>query len=190
MDQLEAEQCVRKILSYIGEDPNRPGLRETPQRVVKMLGEFFQGYDVNQKPKITIFDNNEDGVAYTDMIRNNGYFFSMCEHHMVPFFGNWYFGYIPDQYIIGLSKIDRIVDYYSGRLQVAERLVHQIADELIDILHPHGLILVMNGRHLCKEMRGVKKINSPAEVIAVRGTFETNTNGCKDEFLSRIQGRL
>jgi len=186
---VQAEQNVRELLAFIGEDPDRPGLVDTPSRVVKMYQEFFCGYDRKRRPKMTIFKNQDDGIIYNDMILDSGFFFSCCEHHMAIFFGSFHCAYIPDKHIIGLSKIDRIVDYYSGRLQVAERLVHQIVDDLQEVLNPKGLILVMNARHLCKEMRGVKKINSPAEVIAVRGAFATNLNGCKDEFMSRIQGR-
>ncbi|MBU0778308.1 GTP cyclohydrolase I [Patescibacteria group bacterium] len=186
---FKARECVRDLLRFIGDNPDRPGLKDTPERVIKMYQELFCGYDPKRKPKMTVFKNRDDGLAYKDMIRNSGYFFSFCEHHMACFFGNWDFAYIPDECIIGLSKIDRIVDYYSGKLQVAERLVHQIADDLEEVLKPKGLILVMNARHMCKEMRGVKKINSPAEVITVRGVFAKNINGCKDEFMSRIQGR-
>jgi len=138
-------------------------------------------------PKITVFPNGQDGIVYNEMLIDNGYFFSFCEHHMVPFFGDYYFAYIPDKLIVGASKIARVIDYYAGRLQVAERLVNDVVDCFEEILQPRGLVLVMKARHLCKEMRGIKKVNSPFEAIAVRGCFMDNDRGCKDEFLSRIR---
>jgi len=185
--ERNGEDIVLRMLEFIGENPNRTGLKDTPKRVVKMWGEVFRGYDKEQFPNVTIFPNGEDGIYYHDMIIDQGYFYSACEHHAIPFFGEFYFGYVPGDYIVGASKISRVVDYYSARLQVAERLVHDIAGYFDGNLKPKGLILIMKGRHLCKEMRGVKKYNSPFEVIAVRGCFADNDNNCKDEFLSRIK---
>ena len=110
--------------------------------------------------KITSFSNKQDGVKYNSMICDTGYFFSHCEHHCVPFFGSYYFAYIPNEKIIGLSKIARIVDYFSAKLQIQERLVKEIVDYIEKEIKPNGIILIMKARHLCKEMRGVKKINS------------------------------
>lgn len=183
------EDNVVRILQFIGEDPARVGLVDTPSRVAKMYRDFFCGYDPSRQPKITAFPNGEDGVAYNEMLRDEGYFTSYCEHHLVPFFGSYYYGYIPDKLLMGASKIGRTIDYYSGRLQIAERLVNQVVTAIDDAVHPLGQVLVMNARHLCKEMRGLKKWNSPFEAIAVRGYFAENRNGCKDEFMSRIQGR-
>jgi len=189
------EDNITRILELIGENPLRRGLiadctdpqsKSTPQRVASMYKEFFCGYDLARKPRIMTVPNGEDGIVYNQMIRDDGYFFSFCEHHMIPFFGDYYFGYIPDKLIIGASKIGRIVDYYAGRLQVAERLVNQVVQEIEETAQPLGQVLVMNARHFCKEMRGLKKWNSPYEVIAVRGCFEQNVNGCKNEFMSRI----
>lgn len=178
---------VKMILTHIGEDPNRPGLKDTPERVVAMWTEVFRGYKEDKLPRVTKFRNGSDGVVYDEMLIDKGYFFSHCEHHMVPFFGEYSFGYIPDKWIIGASKISRIVDHFSSRLQIAERLVCEIADYIQDAINPKGLILLMSARHLCKEMRGVKKYNSPFETIAVRGIFLTNKRNCKDEFLSRVK---
>jgi GTP cyclohydrolase I len=178
---------IREILIHIGEDPDRPGLRDTPARVEKMYREIFRGYDPRQMPKLTKIPNGEDGVEYDSMLADSGYFFSHCEHHMVPFFGQYHFAYIPDKWILGASKIGRTIDYFSARLQVAERLVHQVVDCLEKEIQPKGIILIMKGRHLCKEMRGLKKYNSPYEVSAVRGFFLHNINNCKDEFLARIK---
>lgn len=186
-EEQNGEDIVVRMLEYIGENPNRIGLKDTPARVAKMWREIFKGYDPEQFPKVTIFPNGQDGVLYQDMIIDNGYFYSHCEHHLATFFGEFWFGYVPDEFIVGASKISRVVDFYSARLQVAERLVHDVVSFFESHLKPKGLILVMKGRHLCKEMRGIKKYNSPFEVIAVRGCFEKNDKNCKNEFLSRIK---
>lgn len=180
------EESVKNILEAIGENSQRIGLIDTPFRVSKMYSEFFCGYDENKKPKIMTVPNGDDGVFYDEMLIDAGYFFSFCEHHIIPFFGNYYYGYIPDKLVLGASKIGRIVDYYSGRLQIAERLANQIVNEIEQTIKPLGQILIMDARHLCKEMRGLKKWNSPYSAQAVRGFFSTNQNGCKDEFMSRI----
>lgn len=185
---LLMQRVVVQILQLLGEDLNRPGLRETPQRVSLMCLELFRGYDSAQKPKITILDNHKDGIRSTGILRDSGYFFSFCEHHMLPFFGSYWFGYIPDKLILGASKIGRIIDYYSARLQVAERLCYDVIEEINAQVCPKGIILIMEARHLCKEMRGLKKFNSPYEASEARGVFLKNTRGCRDEFLSRIEG--
>lgn len=187
--QTDIEHTVVRMLEYIGEDPTRPGLLETPKRVVKMWGEVFGGMSKKTRPRIQTVPNGEDDVFYDEMLRDSGYFFSHCEHHLVPFFGDYYFGYIPDKLILGASKIGRLVDYYSARPQIAERLVNQVINDIEKEVKPHGSILVMNARHLCKEMRGLKKWNSPYEAIATRGYFRENTNNCKDEFLARLPKR-
>lgn len=185
-DTPEPEQLVTRMLEFIGEDPNRPGLIETPARVAKMWKEIFLGMNPHNRPKIQVVPNGEDGVFYDEMLRDSGYFFSHCEHHLVPFFGEYYFGYIPDKLILGASKIGRLVDFYAARPQIAERLVNQVINDIENEVKPLGSILVMNARHLCKEMRGLKKWNSPYEAIATRGLFRENKNGCKDEFISRL----
>lgn len=189
MDKKKIENLIGQLLLEIGENPNRTGLIDTPARVAKMYCEFFCGYDPARMPKIMVVPNGEDGVIYNEMLRDEGYFFSFCEHHMIPFFGCYYYGYIPDKLIIGASKIGRVVDYHAGRLQIAERLVNQVVNTIDEAVHPLGQVLVMKARHLCKEMRGLKKWDSPFEAIAVRGCFLENTNNCKLEFMSRIQGK-
>lgn len=185
--KIKMENLIRNILILIGEDPDRAGLKDTPQRIARMYKEFFQGYDPSRRPKMTKVKNGEDGIIYNEMLRDDGYFFSYCEHHMVPFFGWYHFAYIPNKWILGASKISRTVDYYAGKLQIAERLVNDIITDIEKEIHPKGLILVMSARHLCKEMRGVKKWNSPYEAIAARGCFLTNKNNCKMEFITRIK---
>jgi len=154
---------IRKILISIGENPDREGLKETPQRVEKMYKEIFRGYDKTQEPNITIFNNGVDGIEYDQMIMDQGDYYSHCEHHMVPFFGRYWFAYIPHPKgkILGLSKVGRIVDWFSAKLQVQERLTHDVVEHLWKSLanekDPIGMGLVMEGEHLCKSMRGVKK---------------------------------
>lgn len=189
INTTQIEFLIKQLLIEIGDDPARRGLQDTPKRVARMYQDFFCGYDASRIPPITIFPNGEDGIFYSEMLRDEGYFFSFCEHHVIPFFGHYYYGYIPDKSIMGASKIGRTVDYFAGRLQTAERLVNQVVGRIEEVVHPKGQVLVMNARHLCKEMRGLKKWDSPYEAIAVRGCFAENLNGCKDEFMSRIQGR-
>jgi len=157
-------QNIVRILQHIGENPSRPGLLGTPDRVVRMYEEIFRGYDPNKKPRIALFKNGDDGLVYDQMIVDEGTFYSHCEHHMVPFFGTYKFAYIPSATgnIIGLSKVARIVDYHAAKLQIQERLVHDIVEDLyealcIDAEPPLGVALLMKAEHLCKTMRGVKK---------------------------------
>lgn len=157
----QAEQHIRDLFRYIGEDPERTGLLGSPERIVRMWDEIFRGYDPAQKPKITTFPNGEDGLVYNEMVVDTGSFHSMCEHHAMPFFGRYWFSYIPetDGRILGLSKIARMVDYCAARLQIQERLVTDIVDEISKALGPgqHSVALFLKGEHLCKTMRGVKK---------------------------------
>ncbi len=133
-EETGIEEHIQRVLAFIGEDINREGLLGTPARVAKMYGELFQGYDKKNKPKITTFKNGVDGVIYNQMVLDDGDFYSHCEHHMVPFFGKYYFAYIPDKIILGLSKVARIVDYHAAKLQIQERLVKDIVDDLeIDV---------------------------------------------------------
>lgn len=157
------EATIRHLLELIGENPDRPGLVGTPDRVRRMYKELFRGYDPTQKPKITVFDNGVDGIVYDSMVVDSGKFHSQCEHHIMPFWGKYWFAYIPNPHgkILGLSKIARVVDYCSARLQIQERLVHDIVQMLTDALGkenpPLGVALVMKAHHGCKEFRGVKK---------------------------------
>lgn len=186
MDKAKIESLIAQLLIEIGENPKRTGLVDTPKRVAKMYTEIFAGYDEKNKPNLTVFPNNDDGLVFNGMIIDQGYFFSHCEHHMVPFFGNYYFGYIPDKILIGASKIGRLINFHSAKLQIAERLCRMVIDDIEAALEPHGCILIMSARHLCKEMRGVKMVNSPFEVDDARGYFLENHDGCKDEFINRI----
>lgn len=190
------EDHIRRILEYIGEDPNREGLIGTPDRIVRMWKEIFRGYDPLQKPKITTFDNGKDGIVYDNMVIDQGDFHSNCEHHCVWFWGKYFFAYIPNPKgkILGISKIGRVVDYCSARLQIQERLVHDIVDMLKEALGseypPLGIALVMKGHHSCKEFRGAKKKGIMTssyldgafkEDAQVRSEFMSLVNNSKEE---------
>ena len=190
------EDHIRRMLEYIGEDPNREGLIGTPDRIVRMWKEIFRGYDPSQKPKITTFDNGKDGIVYDNMVIDQGDFHSNCEHHCVWFWGKYFFAYIPNPKgkILGISKIGRVVDYCSARLQIQERLVHDIVDMLKEALGreypPLGIALVMKGHHSCKEFRGAKKKGIMTssyldgafkEDAQVRSEFMSLVNNSKEE---------
>ena len=181
MEKLEF--LIKEILSIIGEDPNREGLKHTPKRVAKMYHEIFRGYQ-DEKPVITTFANGKDGITYNQMVVDEGDFFSMCEHHIMPFFGKYYFAYIPDKIILGLSKVARIVDFHAAKLQIQERLVKDIVDDLEKACKPKGIALIIKAHHLCKSMRGVKK-EGYMVTSEVRGVFQKNLD-TRQEFLSII----
>ena len=161
--QIKDEGCLRYILRTIGENPDREGLLGTPERIIRMWKEIFRGYDPKQAPKITAFNNGTDGIVYDQMIVDTGKYYSQCEHHMLPFFGTYWFAYLPHPKgkILGLSKVARTVDYFSAKLQIQERLVSEIVEylekALTDTYPPLGMALLMKGEHLCKTMRGAKK---------------------------------
>ena len=155
--EQEIYTAIRTLITAIGEDPNREGLIDTPERIVRMWKEIFRGYDEKQKPKITTFSNDD---RITDIVFDSGDYYSMCEHHILPFFGRYYFAYIPKAKgrILGLSKIARVVGYCAARLQLQERLAKDVIDMLSQALNGNaeGFAILMRGKHLCKTMRGVK----------------------------------
>lgn len=177
------EQITRKLLKEIGENPDREGLVRTPSRVAKSWEFFSKGYNQNLEDIINnaIF---EEGAKDMVIVRDIE-FFSLCEHHLLPFFGKAHVGYIPNGKVIGLSKIPRIIDMFSRRLQVQERLTHQVAEALQDVLNPIGVAVVMEGRHMCMQMRGVEKQNSFASTSAMLGQFRKSSE-TRSEFLSII----
>jgi len=177
------EQITRNLLKEIGENPDREGLLKTPSRVAKSWKYFSRGYNQNLENILNnaIFEEDaKDMVIVRDVE-----FFSLCEHHLLPFFGKAHVGYIPNGKVIGLSKIPRIIDMFSRRLQVQERLTHQVAEVLQDVLNPIGVAVVMEGRHMCMQMRGVEKQNSFASTSAMLGQFRKSSE-TRSEFLSII----
>lgn len=180
-DQLEANN--RELLDLIGEDSQREGLVKTPNRVARAWEYFSQGYRAN------LDDIINDAIFHEDcsemVVVRDIEFFSMCEHHMIPFFGRAHVGYLPNKKVIGLSKIPRIVDMFARRLQLQERLTSQIANTLEEVLDSMGVAVVMEGRHLCMQMRGVEKQNSYASTSAMLGQFRKSAE-TRAEFLSII----
>jgi|TARA_A100001388_G_scaffold275751_1_gene261898 GTP cyclohydrolase I len=180
------EKITKQLLTEIGEDPNREGLIKTPYRVSKAWEFFSKGYKENLDIIINGAIFNED--ARDMVIVRDIEFFSLCEHHLIPFFGKAHVGYIPNGKVIGLSKIPRIIDMFSRRLQVQERLTHQIADAINSVLNPKGVSVVMEGRHMCMQMRGVEKQNSFTSTSAMSGQFKKSAE-TRSEFLSIINRR-
>lgn len=168
------EDHIRRMIEYIGEDPTRQGLSGTPDRIVRMWKEIFRGYDPSQKPKITTFPNDD---KISDIVFDSGDYYSMCEHHILPFFGKYYFAYIPNPNgrILGISKVARIVGYCAARLQLQERLAHDVVNMLSDALNNDalGFAIAMKGTHLCKSMRGVRN-NGKMSVAHFTGVFNFN----------------
>ena len=156
MDEHRIADLWLEILDIIGEDPLREGLIDTPRRVAKMYHDVFSGY-TKTPPNITVFKNKRPG----GLILDKGYFYSFCEHHVLPFFGDYYFGYIPDKHFMGASKIGRTVNHYCSKLQMAENLCFEILQRVEEAVEPLGSILLMTGRHFCKEMRGLRMHDSP-----------------------------
>ena len=181
--QSELAERIEKVLQLLGEDPRREGLLKTPQRVAKSLSDLTSGYQVNIDNLINraIFNENYNEMVVVKDIR----FYSLCEHHLLPFFGTVHVAYIPKGKIIGLSKIPKLVEVFSHRLQVQERMTQQIADTLQEKLSPLGVAVVIRARHLCMEMRGAKSQDSPTVTSAMLGAFRESTR-TREEFLAFI----
>jgi len=183
MNQENIAKLVKQLLAEIGEDASREGLVETPERVARSFAKLYEGYNEDPKNIITVFDNE----GYNEMlIAKEIDFYSMCEHHMLPFFGKAYVGYIPSDKIIGLSKIPRIVDIFARRLQNQERLTKQVADTLNDLLGPHGVGVVIKAEHLCMKARGVEKQNCEITTSSFTGLF-IKDDRTRSEFLQLIK---
>ncbi|MCP4763927.1 MAG: GTP cyclohydrolase I [archaeon] len=187
----QIENLIKQIFEHIGENPEREGLKETPKRIVKMWSDLFRGYDFKQKPKITVFNNGADGLIYDQMIIDTGNYYSFCEHHMLPFFGQYWFAYVPNPKgkILGLSKVAKIVDYHAAKMQIQERLVSDIVNELWNAINgdnePIGMALIMKGEHLCKTMRGVKK-KGEMTTSYLKGIFQSEMNA-RNELMQLIK---
>ena len=183
VDHERIESATVDILEAVGEDPDREGLQKTPQRVARAYEELLGGYRINPEELINgaVFS-----VDYDDMvIVHDIEYASLCEHHMLPFYGHAHVAYIPNGQVIGLSKIPRIVDMFARRLQVQERMTRQIADFIHEVLEPQGVAVVMDGEHMCSKIRGVQKCHSSMTTSAMLGTFRENT-ATRTEFMSHI----
>jgi GTP cyclohydrolase I len=186
-DKAAIESAVKTILRSVGENPDRDGLLKTPDRVARMYGELLSGYTTDPEKVINdaVFD-----VDYREMVLVTDIeFYSLCEHHMLPFVGRAHVAYIPRDKVLGLSKIPRIVDMFARRLQVQERMTAQIANFLMDTLHPMGVGVVVEGAHMCSMMRGVKKHNARMITSKLLGVFQEDDK-TRAEFLSHVQRSL
>jgi len=177
---------VREIIALLGLDLSDPNLVETPDRVAKMYLEMFHGLAEGAEPKITVFPNDERYAAM--VIEKDIPFYSLCSHHFVPFYGHAHLAYIPNDKIVGLSKMPRIVEFYARRPQLQERMTEQIAGFLEEQLAPQGVMVVIEARHLCVEMRGVKKPGALTVTSAIRGIFYNRP--VREEFLDLLNRRV
>lgn len=181
--QQAVEEAVTAILKSIGEDPEREGLRRTPERIARMYNELTAGYHVDP---IKLINEALFEVDYNEMVLVKDIdFYSLCEHHMLPFFGRVHVAYIPQGKVIGLSKIPRIVEMFARRLQVQERMTSQIANFIDDVLEPCGVAVVAEGVHMCSAMRGVKKANATMVTSSLIGTFKDNSD-TRTEFMNHL----
>jgi len=183
-EETRFQSAVRDMLELVGEDPDRDGLLKTPERVERSLRWMTRGYDLDAAEVIgdALFEETHQNMIVVRDIE----FYSMCEHHMLPFFGKAHVAYIPDGRIVGLSKVARVVDVFARRLQVQERLTDQIAEALDDALAPRGVGVVLEASHFCMMMRGVEKQGSRTLTSALRGVFRED-GSTRDEFLRLVQ---
>ncbi|HPD29339.1 MAG TPA: GTP cyclohydrolase I FolE [Phycisphaerae bacterium] len=180
----KVEKAVRQLLEALGEDPDREGLADTPRRVARMYGELFAGLRTDPAVHLQrVFNENYDEIV---LLRNIN-FFSLCEHHLLPFHGVAHVAYLPNGKVVGLSKLARTVDAFARRPQVQERMTAQIADALMEHLAPKGAVVVVEAEHLCMKMRGVQKPNGTMVTSAVRGTFRDHA-AARAEVMGLING--
>ena len=187
IDQRRIEQAVLSIIEAVGENPKREGLCGTPRRIAEMYTELFAGMNMDPKEELAV--GFEEGHREMVIVKDIP-FYSLCEHHFLPFFGVVHVGYIPneDGRVVGASKLARVVEVLSKRLQIQERLTTQIADVIVEALHPDGVAVVIQAEHLCMTMRGIKKPGSNLVTSANRGNFRSKP-ATRAEFLSLVQAR-
>jgi GTP cyclohydrolase IA len=177
-------ESMRKVIVLLGEDPNREGLRKTPERFEKALKYLTSGYQQNME---SLLNGATFSVHYDEMVVVKDIeFFSLCEHHLLPFFGKAHVAYLPNKRVLGLSKIARLVNMYGRRLQIQERMTSQIAEAIQEKISPEGVGVIIEARHLCMQMRGVEKQHGQAVTSAMLGSFRHNKQ-TRDEFLSLVR---
>lgn len=183
VNKEKVKEAIRLLLEGIGEDVNREGLRDTPERVARMYEEICGGMDQSPKEQLekTFLAENSEMVVERDIT-----FYSSCEHHLLPFFGKVHIGYLPDGKVVGLSKLARTVEVYARRLQIQEVMTSQIADAIMEYLQPKGVIVMIEAEHMCMSMRGIKKPGSRTITLAVRGEFSKDES-LKNTFLNLIR---
>jgi GTP cyclohydrolase I len=185
--KAEVANSVAHILKSVGEDIDRDGLQNTPDRVARMYDEILAGYTVDP---VKLLNNALFDVEYNEMVVVSDIdFYSMCEHHLLPIVGQAHVGYIPDTKVVGLSKIPRVVDAFARRLQVQERMTRQVADLLAELVEPRGVGVVVDAHHMCVSMRGAKKANARMRTTALVGTFEDSPK-TRNEFFDAIPGPI
>jgi GTP cyclohydrolase I len=187
VDQDTIKLAMASIIKAIGDNPDREGLKGTPQRIAEMYAELFSGLDADPKAELSV----GFGEGYEEMvIMKDIPFYSMCEHHLLPFYGVAHIGYIPngDGKVVGISKLGRVVEIFARRPQLQERMTQQIADAIFEALQPDGVAVVIQAEHLCMIMRGIKKPGTNVITSAVRGNFRSKA-ATRSEFLSLIQGK-
>jgi GTP cyclohydrolase I len=184
LDSISTQDLYRELLVRIGEDPTRDGLLRTPERMEKSMKFLTRGYEMNVTDVLheALFDVDYDEMVIVKDIE----FFSMCEHHLLPFFGKAHIAYVPNGKVIGLSKIPRLVDVFARRLQVQERLTKQIGEAITDAINPQGVAVILEAQHLCMMMRGVEKQHSSTVTSAMLGVFKTQLQ-TRNEFLSLVR---
>jgi GTP cyclohydrolase I len=184
LDSISTQELYRELLIRIGEDPTRDGLLRTPERMEKSMKFLTRGYTMNVTDVLhgALFNVDYDEMVIVKDIE----FFSMCEHHLLPFFGKAHIAYVPNGQVIGLSKIPRLVDVFARRLQVQERLTRQIGEAITDAINPQGVAVILEAQHLCMMMRGVEKQHSSTVTSAMLGVFKTQLQ-TRNEFLSLVR---
>ncbi len=184
INQEKIKEGVRLLLEGIGEDTEREGLLETPERIARMYGEIYSGMEDSVKGYLskTFHTENTEMVLERDIV-----FYSMCEHHMLPFFGKVHIAYIPEGKVVGLSKLARCVEVYARRLQIQERMTEQIAEAVMEHLSPKGVMVMVEAEHMCMTMRGIKKPGSHTLTYAVKGAFEKNEQ-LQRTFMTLVKG--
>jgi len=187
INEAEIKSAVTSIIKAIGEDPKREGLRGTPQRVAEMYSELFMGLSMDPKEALSV--GFEEGHREMVILRDIP-FYSMCEHHLLPFYGVVHVGYVPNETgrVVGASKLARVVEIFAKRLQIQERMTTQIADAIVSGLKPDGVGVIVQAEHLCMIMRGIKKPGSAIVTSALRGSFRSRTK-TRAEFFSLLQGK-
>ncbi len=186
LPQESIADLVRKMIALVGEDPNREGLRKTPERFEKALKFLTSGYHQNLD---SVMNGATFSVAYDEMVVVKDIeFFSLCEHHLLPFFGKAHVAYLPNKRVLGLSKIARLVNMFARRLQIQERMTSQIAQAIEEKISPEGVGVIIEARHLCMQMRGVEKQHGQAVTSAMLGSFRHNKQ-TRDEFLSLVRNQ-
>ncbi|MDE6044843.1 MAG: GTP cyclohydrolase I FolE [Helicobacter sp.] len=184
MKQEEMFRYIESFFDYIGDDKSREGLLKTPERVVKEWEKLFGGY--HEKPEEILSAVFEQGACDEMVVLKNIEFYSMCEHHLLPFFGTVHIGYIPNKRVVGISKLARLVETFARRLQIQEQMTAQIADTLMEFLAPKGVMVVAEAQHMCMLMRGVQKQNSTMITSALRGRFKSDAK-TREEFMGHIR---